>query len=298
MELRLMRLFVTGGAGHTGCNFLKFYLSDSKDNQAVTLVRRGTNRKFLPPEFGDRLVLVEGDLSEVGVSKVMAGCDAVMHIAHQTLCPQVAAAALGAGISRVFFVTTTGVYSKFNDLSRGYREIEENIRQSGLDWTILRPTMIYGSERDVNIHKLLRFLDTHKLFPVFGDGKSLMQPVFASDLAMGLLLAVKNTDKTMYKEYNLPGRSPLTYNEIVTVAVKELGRKAVLIHIPHTFSLLLALIAESIFRSRSPVIRRLCEDKVFSWSDAKKDFGYSPGSFAEKIALEVAHLRSIGLLTN
>jgi nucleoside-diphosphate-sugar epimerase len=296
-----MRLFVTGGAGHTGCNFLNLYLSDKKDNEAIVLVRSQSNKDYLPDGFGDNLKLVEGDLREKEISALMQGCDAVMHIAHQTLCPQVGDAALRAGVNRVFFVTTTGVFSKFNDLSAGYRDIEEGIRNSGLNWTILRPTMIFGSERDANLHKLLRYVDKHSVYPVFGNGRCLMQPVFVGDLAAGLLSALNFEDKTSLKEYNLPGSTPLTYNEIIETSIKELGRKAALVHIPHTLCLCMSTIAELILRSRSPIkseqVRRLTEDKAYSWDSARVDFEYKPGSFAERIGLEVKRLRSVGLLS-
>jgi nucleoside-diphosphate-sugar epimerase len=295
-----MRLFVTGGAGHTGCNFLNLFLSDNPNNVAVVLVRRQTNQSSLPKDFAERLVTVEGDLYSNDISVLMKGCDAVMHIAHQTLCLQVADAALRAGIERVFFVTTTGVFSGYNDLSDNYKEIEEGIRRSNLDWTILRPTMIFGSERDVNLHKLLRWLNTYPIFPVFGDGKCLMQPVYVGDLALGLLSALKSADKTSLKEYNLSGRTPLSYNEIIETSLKELGRKVKLIHIPHRLSLCLSTTAEQILRSRSPIkteqIRRLAEDKAYSWDSAREDFNYNPGTFVEGIVSEISRLRAIGVL--
>jgi nucleoside-diphosphate-sugar epimerase len=295
-----MRLFVTGGAGHTGCNFLDLYLSESSDNEAVALVRASSDRSYLPAQFGSRLTIVDGDIQDSETSRYMNGCDAVMHIAHQNLCPIVIDRANEAGVERVFFVTTTGIFSKFNDLSANYLQIEDQIKSSRLDWTILRPTMIYGSERDVNMHKLLIYLDSHPVFPIFGRGDSLMQPVYSGDLAMGLLLAVNNAKKTSRKEYNLPGRSPLTYNELVETAIKELGRKAGIVHIPQVLSEYLATAAEKLLRDRSPIkveqVRRLTEDKAYSWSASRADFQYDPGSFAVRVRLEIARLRSIGLL--
>jgi nucleoside-diphosphate-sugar epimerase len=295
-----MRLFVSGGAGHTGCNFLRLYLSDNVENLAVVLVKRTTNAEYLPKEFGDRLQVVEGDLRCDDVTDWLKGCDALMHIAHQTLCNAAAAAAHKGGVKRVFFVTTTGVFSRFNDLADGYRTIEKDIRTSDLDWTILRPTMIFGSDRDANLHKLLCYLNKHPIMPIFGSGNGLMQPVYVEDLATGLLLALKNADKTLLKEYNLSGRSPLTYNEIVRAAAKELGAQTRLVHIPHNLSLGLSIVAELLLHSRSPIkseqVRRLSEDKAYSWAPARNDFGYNPGSFRDRIGLEIAQLRTVGLL--
>jgi nucleoside-diphosphate-sugar epimerase len=296
-----MRLFVTGGAGHTGCNFLRFYLSDSTENTAVALVRQTSNLSYLPTEFGDRLTVVFGDLRDATVGFFLSGCDAIMHIAHQKLCPQVIAAATSSQVKRVFFVTTTGVFSSYNDLSRDYIAIEEGIRKSDLSWTILRPTMIFGSERDSNLHKLLIYLNRRSFFPIFGDGRGLMQPVYVEDLAVGLLLALKQPEKTSMKEYNLPGRYPQSYNEIVESAATCMDRQARLLHIPRQLSLTLSSIAELALGSKSPIkteqIRRLSEDKAYSWAAAKTDFSYEPRVFEVGLSKEIERLRHVGLLT-
>lgn len=295
-----MRLFVTGGAGHTGCNFLRLFLSDNDKNNAVVLVKPTTDRSYLPKAGDNRIEIVEGDIRTESISQFMSGCDALMHIAHQTLCPAIVDQALKSGVRRVFFVTTTGVFSKFNDLSNEYKQIENQIRQSNLDWTILRPTMIFGSERDANLHKLLRYLNSYSVFPVFGDGNGLMQPVYVGDLAEGLLLATKNGDATVRKEYNLSGEAPLTYNNLVKVAAKELNRNVRLVHVPYAVSLALSMAAETVLGKRSPIVseqvRRLKENKAFSWSEARSDFGYSPGTFVDRIHLEVERLRAVGLI--
>ncbi|MCL4440698.1 MAG: hypothetical protein M1609_08950 [Firmicutes bacterium] len=55
--------------------------------------------------------------------------------------------------------------------------------ESRLDYTIIRPTMIYGNQRDKNIHKLVTIVDKYPVIPVIGVGEGLMQPIYARDLA-------------------------------------------------------------------------------------------------------------------
>ena len=62
---------------------------------------------------------------------------------------------------------------------------ENTIETSGLKYTILRPTMIYGSPRDRNMWRLIRFMRYSPIVPIFGDGNYLQQPIFVGDVAQG-----------------------------------------------------------------------------------------------------------------
>jgi nucleoside-diphosphate-sugar epimerase len=95
--------------------------------------------------------------------------------------------------------------------------------------------MIYGTDRDLNMHKLLKLLSKSPVYPIFGSGLGLMQPVHVQDLAAGLFASVMLGDKTVRKEYNLVGRYPLNYREIVREAAKALGRKIKLVSLPFRY---------------------------------------------------------------
>jgi uncharacterized protein YbjT (DUF2867 family) len=268
-------------------------------NEAVCAIREGTDVSELP--LVPRLDVVQVDLRDTGrLAANMAGCDAVLHVAHQLLSPNIIAAAQCAGVRRVHFVTTTGVFSSYPGLTKQYLDVERQIRDSGLDWTILRPSMIYGTDRDLNMHKLLKLLSKSPVYPIFGSGLGLMQPVHVQDLAAGLFASVMLGDKTVRKEYNLVGRYPLNYREIVREAAKALGRKIKLVSLPYSVSLRAAQAVERVF-SRSVLvsaeqIERLAEDKCFSWNAAFHDLGYDPRPFHQGIRQEVEILRSKGLI--
>lgn len=87
------------------------------------------------------------------------------------------------------------------------RRVERLVLESGLRWTIVRPSMIYGSELDHNMHKLLRFLDCSPVYPVFGSGQNLWQPSFYEGLAQGVLASLERARRrrrksTIYPAWN------------------------------------------------------------------------------------------------
>ena len=49
---------------------------------------------------------------------------------------------------------------------------------SDLQFTLLRPTMIYGPGNDRNVAFIRGYIDSHRFLPVFGSGERLQQPVF------------------------------------------------------------------------------------------------------------------------
>ncbi len=109
----------------------------------------------------------------------MKGADALVNIASLGFghAGSVIQATKEAGIRRAIFISTTAIYTQLDAKSKSIRlAAEQAIQTSGLEYTILRPTMIYGSRRDRNMWRLIRFLRVSPVAPVFGDGNYLQQP--------------------------------------------------------------------------------------------------------------------------
>ena len=221
-----------------------------------------------------------------------------MHVAGIEHSPAVVRAARRAGVGRLVVVGSTSAHSAYAFRSGPKLQMEEVVRSSGLPWTIVRPTMIYGSERDRNIHRLLRFLDRWPVFPMFGPGTNLWQPVYHEDCARGVLETLKRPE-TIHQSYDLPGAEPLTYLDLVKTAATALGTKPRIVRLPIE-PVRRALVAAERLRLPLPIdsgqVTRLREDKAYPYEDARRDLDYAPRPFREGVALEVARLRKLGML--
>ena len=117
---------------------------------------------------------VNGDLGDHdALTAAMVGNDALVNVASVGFghAPTIVSAAEAAGIRRAVFVSTTAIFTALNAGSKSARmAAEDTIRSSSLETTILRPTMIYGSSRDRNMCRLIRFLSQWRVVPVFGKG--------------------------------------------------------------------------------------------------------------------------------
>jgi nucleoside-diphosphate-sugar epimerase len=290
-----MRVLVTGGTGLLGGALLNLLLAERLE--VCCLVREESPRAS-QLESG-RVELLRGDAGgSEDLYRALSGVDAMLHVAGIEYAPQVVEAARRAGVGRVVVVSSTSAHSAYEFRSGPKLRMEKLVRKSGLEYTILRPTMIYGSELDKNIHRLLRFLDRSPVFPVFGSGENLWQPVYHEDCARGVYEALVRP-AAVGESYDLPGAEPLTYLELVKTAAAALGRKPRIVRLPLE-PVRRTLVAAERLRLPLPIkseqVLRLGEDKAYSYDKAKRDLGYAPRPFREGIALEVARLRELGML--
>ena len=97
---------------------------------------------------------------------------------------------------------------------------EEVVRSSGLDYTILRPGVIYGEGDDMLSH-LARMIRTAPIFPIVGKGTAPMRPVDVRDVAAAVLAALEKP--CSQKTYDIVGPDRLELNEVVRRVAEALG---------------------------------------------------------------------------
>jgi uncharacterized protein YbjT (DUF2867 family) len=290
-----MRVLLTGATGLLGGELLKLLLADGYEIRCL-LRPNSPNASRLD---GERVDIFRGDAGDEGdLFGALGGMDALLHVAGIEHSATVVRAALRAGVGRLVVVGSTSAHSAYAFRSGPKLQMEKVVRASGLAWTIARPSMIYGSERDRNVHRLLRFLDHWPVFPMFGPGTNLWQPVYHEDCARGVLEALKRPG-AVHKSYDLPGAEPLTYLDLVRTAAAALKREPRVVRLPVEPVRRVLVAAESL-RLPLPIdsgqVTRLREDKSYPYEDARQDLGYAPRPFREGVALEVARLRRLGML--
>jgi len=148
--------------------------------------------------------------------------------------------------------------------------------------------MIYGSPRDRNMWRLIRFMRLSPVVPIFGDGEYIQQPIYVDDVAQALVSCLAN-DKTIGKSYNIAGKHVLTYNDVIDTIARQMNKRVWKIHVPSKPVVSLLRFFEQIripFPIKAEQVLRLNENKDFSYAEAQKDFGFSPLSFEAGIKVE------------
>lgn len=287
-----MKVFVTGATGFTGSHVVPLLL---QSGYHVRCLYRPTSDRFLLPQPEIEWVL--GDLSDIrALTASMQGIDAIVNIASLGFghAESIISAVRKAGIQRAVFISTTAIFTQLDAKSKKIRVAAElAIENSGLKYTILRPTMIYGSPRDRNMWRLIQFMRTSPIVPIFGDGNSLQQPVYVGDVAQAVVNSLLR-DKTICKNYNIAGKHPLTYNEVIDTIARQMKKRIGKFHLPARLVVHLLRLFEWMripFPFKAEQVLRLNEDKAFSYAEAQRDFDYNPLSFEDGIKLELKQLR-------
>ncbi|HEY3268700.1 MAG TPA: NAD-dependent epimerase/dehydratase family protein [Armatimonadota bacterium] len=284
-----MRYVFAGATSGTG-NAVVQRLVARVGEQAITCIVRETSNVDLLKHAGVRIH--RGDIAVPSSYETLLADDVCfLDMTHPRYYPRTVPLLRASGVSRAYFVTTTGIYSRFHRCSDIYKIGENLIKGSGLSWTILRPSMIYGTVRDKNMHRLIAFLNRSPVFPLFGDGRSLMQPVYVEDLADGITAAMTNPNSEQ-KAYDLAGPHPIMYKDIIAVILGVLERRVTRVRVPMAPAIAAVRALQWLpgFPINDEQVLRLQEDKAFDISPAREDLGFSPRSFDKGIRLEIAEM--------
>jgi len=296
-----MRVAVTGATGFTGQRVVRELIA--RGMEVVALVRPKDGLEAARrPGLDPRVRVVEGDLGDPArLRTLLDGGDALVHVAPLGFghAPAVVAAVGECGVRRSVFFSSTSLFTRLQAPSKLVRAAaEELVRSARSDWTVLRPTMIYGDAGDRNLSRLIRFLARSPLVPLPGGGRALIQPVHVDDLGRAAVDALLS-DTARRREYDLPGAEASPLREVIAHVARLLTCRPWIVPLP----LAPAALAAGLWwmtglppRIRREQVLRLGEDKAFSFEEARRDFGYRPRGWREGLAAEVDLLRRQGLI--
>ncbi|WP_261563333.1 SDR family oxidoreductase, partial [Frankia tisae] len=286
-----MRFLVTGGTGFLGSRVVEGALADG--HRVVGLARSDAAAARLRSRGAEA---IRGDLDDPATLLPAfreAACETLVNIASLGFghADAIVAAARQADIRRAVFVSTTGIFTTLDPPSKRIRvAAERTITASGLAWTIIRPTMIYGGPDDRNMARLLALLRHVPVLPVPGGGHHLQQPVHVEDLAHTVLRAATTT-AAIGRAYDVAGPEALTFRQVVTAAGAAVGRRVICVPVPVRPIVAATRAYErrvSSPRLKAEQLARLTEDKAFEIDAARRDLDHRPRPFAVGIAEQAA----------
>lgn len=237
-------VLLTGGTGFIGREVIRQL---TQAGHRVRLVARRPERAAALAEQYDCEVVAGDVLDPASLQRAMVGVDAVVHLvgiihetprvsfesAHTQATANVLAAARAAGVRRYVHMSALG--TRPGAVSRYHRskwEAEELVRQSGLDWTILRPSLVYGpGDRSLNVlaafmRAPLDFWNCYS-FPNLGGGTAQVQPVAVEEVALAFVRALSNA-AALGRTYDLCGPAPITWRELLLQLAQRQGARVVL----------------------------------------------------------------------
>src|SRR3989337_911093 len=290
-------ILLTGATGFVGSNLMKELL---KQGLQVRCLGRNPDRADALKKAGAELV--KGDITDKdSIAKALEDdkVEAAVHLVgilaetgkatfeaiHTQGTRNMVEACKSKGIKRFIHLSALGTRS--NARSQYHKtkwEAEEIIRASGLDYTIFRPSVIFGKE-DKFTNLFAGIIKISPFIMIPGNGQNKMQPVSVKNLDSAMTMAIQNSKHTN-KTYEIAGPEKLTFDHIIDTICRVMGKTRLKIHIPMPLMRPGALIAECIF-PKPPITRdqllMLEEDNITENNALESVFGIKPVGFEEGI---------------
>jgi len=166
----------------------------------------------------------------------------IFQAAHVDLPKNIITAMQMHGLKRYLHMSALGANSNGPSMyQRSKGDGEAAVNASGLDWTIFRPSVIFGAQDQfINL-----FAKLTKLFPVMplANYGAQFQPVSVDDVATAFVGALK-MPMTIHQTYDLVGPKVYTMKEIVELAKRKVGASCAIIPVPAFVGYLQALAFE------------------------------------------------------
>jgi len=233
----MARILITGGTGFVGSEIRKALA----DRELRLLVRDP-----LSVRDAGAAEVVRGDvLDPASLEPAMAGVDAVIHLVAiieetgkltfdrviRQGSENVVSTARNAGVRRFVQMSALGAQPNptYPYLNAKWAA-EQAVRESGLDWTIVRPSVIFGP-RDGFVNVLAGLIRRAPVIPVVGSGESKFQPVAVGEVA-AVYRSVLDDPTAIGQIYELGGGETYSYEEMLDVIAAQLGKRKPKVHIP------------------------------------------------------------------
>jgi uncharacterized protein YbjT (DUF2867 family) len=236
-------VLVTGASGLVGIHTCREL--SKKGWQVRALVRDPAKAAMalgqLPVEFR------VGDVRDASTLRSsLSGCGAVVHLAaiaiekkgesyresNTAATERLISAARAETVQRVIFMSQNGADSRSPyPFLRSKGVAQDSIKTSGLNWTILRPSVIFGPE-DQFVNVLGRLIKlTPKVFPLPGGGSARFQPIAVDDVARVIRMSLEKKD-TVHQSYDLGGAIPLTLLQMTERILTAMGTHRKIVPVP------------------------------------------------------------------
>lgn len=254
-----MRALISGGTGFLGTRILEEFLTRPEigsDARVLCMTRTPGRKSHDDP----RVAFVAGDVRDAAsLDRATEGVDTVIHCVqfpnHPVENPskgytymeidakgteRLVAACVKNGVKRIVYLSGAGTSPDRPETWFKAKVIAETaVRESGMEYVILRPSWVYGPE-DHSMNKFIGFVRYLPFVPVIGDGKNCVQPVYVDDVARVAVDAVFKPEATN-RVFELGGPQNLTMDQILETIQNVLGKRRLLVHHPASLMKLAAL---------------------------------------------------------
>ncbi len=247
-----MNVLVLGGTGFVGKAVVRKLIGYGYN--PILLVRKGSINK-IPSDIRDNVKVIVGDASGIekyedeirkndikvfiyliGLIREFPQKNIKFIDYHYNFLKKAVDLAVKLNIKRFILMSANGVKENGTTYQRTKYMGEEYLRNSNLNWTIFRPSLIIDDDELFNFKKLILDLSKFIFFPIFSNGKYKVAPVHREDVAEIFVKSIEN-EKTFNRIFHICGGKEYEYVEFVKLIARANKKFIIPVYIP-TFIIL------------------------------------------------------------
>jgi uncharacterized protein YbjT (DUF2867 family) len=291
-------ILITGATGYIGRHLVARLVAQGERPRC--LVR--DTRRAATILAADKVELVQGDtLTPSSLAAAMQGIETVVHAAFMTAdlkqsagnhyaetnvqgTKNVIQAAKEAGVRRLIEISGLGTRpDKPGSYMEGRFLAEKMLKESGLDWTIIQPSVLFGKDAPF-IKGLADLIRTSPIVPLIGGGKILFQPIYVEDVVTVIMHVLEEPERTKNKTYTIGGPAYISFTQVIDVLLQTMHKSRLKAPAPMALVGVGAAMMEAVL-PKPPLTKAAMAlfmfDNTTDLTSVERDFGFTPMSFTK-----------------
>jgi uncharacterized protein YbjT (DUF2867 family) len=289
-------ILITGATGYIGRHLVARLVAQGERPRC--LVREMNRAKRILPT--DKVELVQGaTTSPASLDAAVQGVDTIVHAAFLTAdrkqstgneyektnvqgTANLIQAAKKAGVKRIIEIGGLGTRpDKPGSYMQGRYLAEKMLKESGLDWTIIQPSVLFGKNAPF-IKGLVDLIRTSPVVPLIGGGKIMFQPIYVEDVVTVIIKVLEDPVSTANKTYTIGGPAYYSFTQIIDALLQATHKQRIKAPAPTSLVGVGAAVMEAVL-PKPPLTKAAMAlftfDNTTDLHSVERDFGFIPTSF-------------------
>lgn len=290
-------ILVTGATGYIGRHLVQRLVEQGERPRCLVRdIQRAAN--LFP---ADKVELVQGATTQPDTLKAaVSDIDTIVHAAFLTAdrkqstgnqyeetnvngTANLINAAKAAGVKRIIEISGLGTKEdKPGTYMQGRYLSEQMLIESGLNWTIIRPSVLFGKDAPF-IKGLSDLIRTAPVVPLIGGGKTLFQPISVDDVVTVIVKVLEDPIGTNKHIYTIGGPAYYSFSQVFDVLLKAMHKSRPKVYAPTPLVGIGAAVMEAIL-PKPPLTKAAMTlfsfDNTTDLNSVERDFGFTPVSFS------------------
>ena len=191
-------------------------------------------------------------------------------------------AAKDPGVKRIIEMSGLGTRpDRPGSYMQGRYLAEQMLKESGLDWTIIQPSVLFGKNAPF-IKGLSELINSSPVVPLIGGGKMLFQPIYVEDVVTVAMQVLQEPARTTGRTYIIGGPAYYSFTQVIDALLHAMHKTRIKAPAPALLVGIGAAVMEQVL-PKPPLTKAAMTlfsfDNTTDLNSVERDFGFKPMSF-------------------